>query len=53
MTNSTDIFSLETTLSAFFDCITKSNQTESAYPFLQAMTSIFHGQTAAWIIPFD
>ena len=53
MTNSTDIFSLETTLSAFFDCITKSNQTESAYPFLNAITSIFHGQTAPLVIPFD
>lgn len=53
MISSTEIFSLETTLSAFFDCVTKSNQTESANPFLQAMTSIFHGQTAAWIIPFD
>lgn len=53
MTNNTDIFSLETTLSAFFDCITKNNQTESAYPFLQAMTSIFHGQTTASVIPFE
>ena len=53
MTNSTDIFSLETTLSAFFDCVTKSNQKESAYPFLQAMTAIFHGQTAALVIPFE
>ena len=53
MISSTEIFSLETTLSAFFDFVTKSNQTESANPFLQAMTSIFHGQTAAWIIPFD
>lgn len=53
MTNSSDIFSLETTLSSFFDCITKSNQTASAYPFLQAMTSIFHGQTTSLVIMFD
>lgn len=53
MTNSTDMFALETTLSAFFDCVTKSNQTELADPFLQAMTSIFHGQTTSLIIPFD
>ena len=52
MTNSTDIFSLETTLSAFFDCVTKSNQTGAEYPFLHAMTSIFHGQTAPPVIPF-
>ena len=53
MTNSTDIFSLETTLSAFFDCVTKSNQTELTSPFLQAMTSIFHGQTTTSVIPFN
>ena len=53
MTNRSDIFSLETTLSSFFDCITKSNQTESAYPFLQAMTSIFHGQTTSLVIMFE
>lgn len=52
MTNNADIFSIETTLSAFFDCITKSNQTGTGYPFLQAMTSIFHGQTAPLVIPF-
>ena len=52
MTNTEDIFSLENTLSAFFDCVTKSNQTESAYPFLQAMISVFHGQIAPLVIPF-
>ena len=52
MTNSTDIFALESTLSAFFDCVTKSNQTGSGYPFLHAMTSVFHGQTAPLVIPF-
>ena len=53
MTDCKDIFSLETTLSAFFDCVTKSNQKESANPFLQAMTSIFLGQKAASVTPFD
>ena len=53
MTNSSNIFSLERTLSAFFDSLTKSEQTMSGYPFLQAMTSIFHGQIAPLVIPFD
>jgi len=53
MTNSTDIFSLEDTLSAFFDCVTKGNQTVSAEPFLQAMISVFHGQTTTLVIPFS
>ena len=53
MINGTNIFALESTLMAFFDCVTKSNQTELADPFLQAMTSIFHGQTTSLIIPFD
>ncbi len=52
MTNNTDIFALETTLSAFFDCVTKSNQRATTYPFLQAMTSIFHGQAGATVISF-
>lgn len=53
MRNVTDIFSLETTLSAFFDCVTKSNQTGVADPYLDAMTSIFRGQTSLGVIPFD
>lgn len=53
MKNNTDIFALERTLSAFFNYVTKSKQAEAAYPFLQAMTSIFHGQTTALVIPFD
>ena len=52
MANCPDIFSLESTLSAFFDCVTKNNRTDSAYPFLQAMTSIFHGQTSVFVMPF-
>lgn len=52
MADCTDIFSLESTLSAFFDCVTKRNQTGTGRPFLQAITSIFHGQTAALVVPF-
>ena len=52
MRNDTDIFSLESTLSAFFDCVTKSNQNGSAYPYLDAMISIFRGQTSLGVIPF-
>ena len=47
-----EIFSFESTLSNFFDCITRNNQTASAYPYLDAMTSIFHGQTSEAVIPF-
>ena len=53
MRNDTDIFSLESTLSAFFDCVTKSNQKGSAYPYLDAMTTLFYGETNALIVPFD
>ena len=52
MRNDTDIFSLESTLSAFFDCVTKSNQKGSAYPYLDAMTSLFHAETNSQIVPF-
>ena len=52
MRNDTDIFSLESTLSAFFDCVTKSNQKVFAYPYLDAMTTLFHGETNALIVPF-
>ena len=40
-------------MSAFFDCITKSNQKGSAYPYLDAMTTLFYGETNALIVPFD
>ncbi len=53
MRNGIDIFSLESTLSAFFECITKSDQKESAYPYLDAMISIFRGQTSPGVISFD
>jgi hypothetical protein len=52
MANCPDIFSLESTLSTFFDRVTKSDRTGAGYPFLQAMTSIFHGQLSAMVIPF-
>ena len=52
MRNDTDIFSLESTLSAFFDSVTKSNQKGSAYPYLDAKTSLFHGETNSLIVPF-
>ena len=53
MRNGIDIFSLESTLSAFFECVTKSDQKESAYPYLDAMISIFRGQTSPGVISFD
>jgi len=52
MRNDTDIFNLESTLSAFFDSVTKSNQKGSAYPYLDALTSLFHGETSSQIVPF-
>ena len=52
MQDITKIFSLESTLSNFFDCITKSDQTASAYPYLDAMISIFHGKTSEAVVPF-
>lgn len=52
MQNITDIFSLESTLSIFFDWITQNDQAVSAYPYLDAMTSIFHGQTSEAVVPF-
>ena len=52
MQDITKIFSLESTLSSFFDCITKSDQTASAYPYLDAMISIFHGKTSEGVVTF-
>ena len=52
MNNNTDIFSLESTLSSFFDCITKHQPTAAETPFLRAIISIFCGQTSAEIVPF-
>jgi len=46
MRNDTDIFNLESTLSAFFDSVTKSNQKGAAYPYLDAMATLFHGETS-------
>ena len=53
MQNSTDISSLESTLSLFFDCITEHQLSAATTPFLRAITYIFHGQTTAEIVPFD
>ena len=52
MQTESNIFSLETTLSLFFDCITKGGQKAAAGSFLRAMTAIFHGQTTQEIVPF-
>ena len=52
MRNDTDIFNLESTLSAFFDSVTKSNQKGSACPYLDAMATLFHGETNSLIVPF-
>ena len=52
MQNSTDIFSLESTLSLFLDCIVGHKQSEKQAPFLQAITSIFCGQTTEDIVSF-
>ena len=52
MQTESNIFSLETTLSLFFDCITKGGQKAAAGSCLRAMTAIFHGQTTQEIVPF-
>lgn len=52
MQNNKDIFSLESTLSLFFDCVTQHQQSAAQTPFLQAITSIFYGRTSAEIVPF-
>ena len=52
MQNKTNIVSLETKLSLFFDHIIKDNNNVIQDPYLRAMTSIFCGQTAAGIMPF-
>lgn len=52
MQNSTNIFSLESTLSLFLDCIVGHKQSEKQAPFLQAITSIFCGQTTEDIVSF-
>jgi len=43
---------LESTLSSFFDCVTKHQPSAAEAPFLRAITSIFHGQASAEIVPF-
>ena len=53
MQNNADILSLESTLSLFFDCITEQQSSAVQSPFLQAMTTIFNGQTSAGVVPFD
>lgn len=50
MQNSTDIFSLESTLSLFLDCIV--GQIRKQAPFLQAITSIFCGQITEDVMLF-
>ena len=52
MSEKANIFPLETTLSLFFDCITKDNPSIAQTSFLQAMTAIFRGQMAEGVIPF-
>lgn len=52
MQNTPDIFSLESTLSSFFDCVTKHQPSATSAPFLRAMTYIFQGQTSEGVISF-
>lgn len=52
MQHDTDIFSLEETLSLFFDCVTKEEQDTAATPFLRTMTSVFRGQTTSELVSF-
>ncbi len=52
MQKAKNIYSLETTLLLFFDCIAGCNQSTASTPFLQAMISIFRGQTISEVIPF-
>lgn len=52
MQNTPDIFSLESTLSSFFDCVTKHQPSATSAPFLRAMTYIFQGQTSEGVITF-
>ena len=52
MQNNTDIFSLESTLSHFFECVTKHQPSDAITPFLRAMTSIFHCKTSEAVVAF-
>ena len=52
MQDITKIFSLESTLSSFFECITKRQPDAAVTPFLRAMTFIFYGQTSEAVVPF-
>ena len=52
MQNVEEIFSLESTLSLFFDCVTKHQPEAAITPFLRAMTFIFYGQASEAVIPF-
>ena len=52
MTNSTNISTLEGVLSQFFDYVTKNEQVVPRESYLQAMTSLFRGQTAAGVNTF-
>ena len=52
MQNITKIFSLESTLSRFFDCVTNHEPSAAITPFLRAMTFIFYGQTSEAVVPF-
>ena len=52
MQNSTEIYSLESTLSSFFDCVTKHQPSTAVTPFLQTMTCIFNGQTSESVVTF-
>ena len=52
MQNNTDIFTLESTLSLFFDCVTKHQSSATSAPFLRAIISIFQGHTSEEIVSF-
>lgn len=47
-----NILSLESTLSRFFDYITKHEPSSVSTPFLRAITSIFQGQTSEAVVTF-
>lgn len=52
MQNVEEIFSLESTLSRFFDCVTKHEPDAAITPFLRAITYIFLGQTSEAVVTF-
>ncbi len=52
MHSKTKSYSLESTLSLLFDCITGKGQSCEYAPYLQALMSVFYGKTNMDIVPF-